>query len=101
MTSAGWLRDFWRRRRLNQWSARDTYPVQLRRKYASEDEREKDRARLRQHGYRVADETDLGATVDLTADLNNAYGRMPARMTFDMPLALVFYERDPLSSRHG
>lgn len=98
MTAAGWLRDFWRRRRLNQWSARDTYPAQVRRRYASEDERERDGARLLQHGYRVVDETDSGATVDLTAD-QNVYGRLPSRMTFDMPLAIVFYERDPLASR--
>jgi hypothetical protein len=101
MTSAGWIRDFWRRRRLNQWSARDSYPAQLRRKYASEDEREKDGARLRQHGYRVIDETDSGATIDVAPE-QNVYSRdIPSRMTFDMPLAVVFYERDPLSSRHG
>jgi len=98
VTSAGWLRDFWRRRQLNQWSARDTYPARLRRKYASEDERDRDGARLTQHGYRVVDETDSGATINVAPE-QNVYLRVgPSSMPYDMPLAVVFYERDPRST---
>lgn len=100
MTTAGWLRDFWRKRLLNQWSARDTYPPRLRRKYGSDDERARDGARLLLHGYRVVDETDSGATIDLTPQ-PSVYSQAlaplgPVRM--DLPLAIVFYERDASSA---
>ena len=98
VTSAGWLRDFWRRRQLNQWSACDTYPARLRRKYASEDERNRDGARLRLHGYRVVDETDSGATIDVAPEQNVYSHDIPSRMLLDMPLAVVFYERDQRST---
>jgi len=58
----GWLRNFWRGRLLNQWSARDSYPRQIRRRYGSADECAKDRARLTAHGYRVVDEAGTGLT---------------------------------------
>ncbi len=95
MTTAGWLRNWWRQRLLNQWSARDTYPPRLRRKYGSQDERNRDGARLQAHGYRVVDEEDLGATVDV-APPQNVYSRdTPSRILYDIPLAVVYYERDP------
>ena len=96
MTTAAWLRDLWRRWRLQHWAARAHYPARLRRKYGSEDEQKRDAARLAGHGYRVVDEEDSGATVNL-APPQSVYSRGPSVLPYDLPLAVVTYERDPNS----
>ena len=65
MTFAGRLRNLWRAWRLQQWEARNSFPCQLHRKYASEAEYTTDAARLRVHGYRVVDEEDTPGSVNL------------------------------------
>ena len=95
MSPQGWLRDFWRARRLEHWAARNTYPRRLTRKYWTSAESEKDGARLMAHGYRVVDEEMTQGEVDIEPD-PSVYGRrLPGRMLVDVPLSLVTYERDP------
>ncbi|MGA9112561.1 MAG: hypothetical protein WB802_02015 [Candidatus Dormiibacterota bacterium] len=94
MTTSGWLRDLWRRWRLQHWAARARYPARLRRKYGSEDEQKRDTTRLTEHGYRVVIEEDSGATVNLGSS-QNVYSRGPTVLPYELPLAVVTYERDP------
>ncbi len=93
MTTSGRLRDLWRRWRLQHWAARAHYPGRLRRRYGSEEEQRRDGARLTEHGYRVVDEEDSGATVNVAPPVN-VYGRGPSVLPYDLPLAVVTYERE-------
>jgi hypothetical protein len=95
VTASGWLHDLWRRWRLQHWAARAHYPARLRRKYGSEDEQKRDTARLIEHGYRVVDEEDSGATVNVAPPPNVYLREGPSVLPYDLPLAVVTYERDP------
>jgi len=96
VTFPGRARNVWRAWRLQHWSARATYPAKLTRKYATEDEWERDEARLKAHGYGIADELVSGKTVDLAPQ--NIYlstSRIfTAGMEFHLPLGRVTYVRD-------
>lgn len=106
MTSAGWVRNLWRAWRLQHWDARDSFPARLTRTYASEDERDRDLARLTAHGYRVAVEMDSGETIDVapqSPSLPRPRAHVPGAVfggpvTVDLPLAKVTYVRGPAAS---
>ena len=95
MTFLGRLRNLWRAWRLQHWDARDSFPPRLRRRYDSEDERVKDADRLRAHGYRVVDEEDTEGSVDIEPEAGPYERRMPGTLEYDLPLAVVTYQRDP------